>query len=133
MKLTELAATFIKYEERSPHEAALRMNPEAKVAHWVVPVATVDEAHGVQLKCPKACTELGPDHAHLLRLWFFGASVPREIAAGSRYRMVGGGRALDSLSLSPATKPEEDLCGWAGMILNGETKELPKEEKVNGG
>jgi len=132
VKLSDLEATFIRYEAREPHAEALRLNPKAKVAHWVIPVESFEEAHGVQFACPKSTAERGKAHAHRARLWFWGAPVDPEIGKNKlgkpkRWRVVSG-KTLDSLTLAPAIAEEDDFCGWAGTVQNGEVATAPAEK-----
>lgn len=134
MKLRDLGATFIKYEAREPHAEALLLHPDAKVAHWVVPVDRIEDAHGVQFRCPRSAEALGHGHAHMTRLWFFGKPVDREVgmnAAGKiiRFRVVAG-TTIDTLTLAPSVPPENDLCGWTGSILAGEAGSFEKSTKT---
>ena len=132
MKLLDLEAMFIRYESREPHAEALSLNPSAKVAHWIVPEASIDEAHGVQFLCPKAVAIHGKGHAHCVRLWFFGKPVDADVgrnAAGKvvRFRVVRGSVDLATLTLSPEVDEGDDLCGWTGAVKNGEASSVERQ------
>lgn len=132
MRLRDLDAKFIKYESREPHPEALRLHPDAKVAHWLVPVEDFAEAHGVQFLCPRSVETHGKIHAHTVRLWFFGKPVDNDVgrnAAGKsvRFRVVSG-TTIDSLTLAPSVAPENDHCGWSGSILNGDAATFDRGE-----
>ena len=117
MRLTELDAQFVRYEERDGHK-------------YIHHVDTLAEAQGVMFLCPK-CFKAngGPKGTHQILCWSrsAGASEHAEPRPG-RWQMVGTG--LDDLTLNgdlagaPGQGARSVLllsgCEWHGFVTNGE-------------
>lgn len=121
MMLRHLEAQFLRYVE----EAVDPMTFIDGVLHTdgvkttLVPVATLDDAHGIKFRCPQCF--YGTRH-HVI-CWFEG-KVP-DHARPSPGRWTPQGTDVDDLTFIPGTKVTAVSvqlvggCGWHGFVKNG--------------
>jgi hypothetical protein len=114
LKLTDLAAAFVRYQKDKEGRVTFR------------PVDTLAEAHGVKFLCPKCfAANGGPRGTHTVVCWSESAGTPKGATPGpGRWKMVG--RDLSDLTLNadpPRTARSVQLlggCEWHGFVTNGE-------------
>lgn len=117
MKLAELEAEFLRYEERDG-------------SRYHVPVESIEQAQGVMFLCPKCfATNSGPVGTHRVICWSRSRGVPESAVPGpGRWSLHGTG--IDDLTLNGDPLPPEengarsvlltgDGCGWHGFVTNG--------------
>lgn len=106
MKLSDLEATFFRFGTEQER----------------IPVGTLDQAHGVQLLCPKCYrTNQGRAGTHWLQLSFVGAPFNN----GGQWHPVGTG--LTDLTFGPPTPNSvqvRGVCNTHFHVVAGEIKDL---------
>lgn len=113
MKLRDLEAEFLRYEERAD-------------GTYLPHVDTLAEAQGVTFLCPKCAAAMGgPIGVHHVICWSRSRGVPDHASPGpGRWRLDGTG--LDDLTLNaelPGGARSVELhggCCWHGFVTNGE-------------
>lgn len=117
MKLTDLDARFIRYEERDGHV-------------YIHEVDTLDEAQGVRFLCP-VCWQAnkGPVGTHSVMCWSRSRGVPETATPRpGRWKLDGTGLHDLTLNGDSATDPGGGArsvllyspCAWHGHVTNGE-------------
>lgn len=113
MKLRDLDAKLIRYEQRDGHE-------------YHIEVESIAQAQGVQFLCP-ACfrTNGGPIGTHAVICWSRSRGVPDAAQPGpGRWRLDGTG--LKDLTLNaeqPGGARSVQLnggCSWHGFVTDGD-------------
>ncbi len=111
-KLTDLDATFVKYEARVPDSISSSNYQMA---------TNVDERHadGVLFECPLC-------GAHSVLVWFAGRNIPSDLRPLPRWHHSGS--SLQDLTITPSInldvisrdKPHDKSdCKWHGFVTNG--------------
>lgn len=143
MKLSDLKAHFLRYEERT--ETWKRVVDHAKwdatgrgdegteevtgTKQHMITVDSIDEAQGVIFLCPKCYSDNeGSVGTHAVICWSRSRGVPEHAVPGpGRWKLVGtslgdltldgdapgGGGARSVLLSGPG-------CGWHGFVTNGD-------------
>lgn len=113
MKLSELCARFLRYEQRA-----------GGVCY--VSVDSIADAHGVRFLCPKCfAANGGKVGTHSVICWSRSAGAPDSAVPGpGRWKLDGTG--LDDLTLNadpPSGARSVQLnggCDWHGFVTNGD-------------
>jgi hypothetical protein len=134
MKLRDLDARFIRYEDRiEKYEQVLgdprtwkHGDPTETITGprtYLVPVPTLAEAHGIVFDCPCATCRQPESFSQRVEATFLGRGVADDKGshnkAGKPTRwVVVSGSGLDDLTLQPSIQIE-DACKWHGFVTAG--------------
>ena len=88
-----------------------------------VPVATLQEAHGIRFLCPKNFAKNGgAAGTHSTYVWFASSPVPGHLGRNKkgqtvRWTVMPGSTGIDDLSLTPSIQEQDEgACGWHGFV-----------------
>lgn len=134
MKLTELDATFLRYERRpeTPEERAFTLGPAyaqdapsaLRLREFYVVVDSIEQAQGVEFLCPKCFAENnGRVGTHRVICWSRSRGIADEVKPGpGRWTLEGTG--LHDLTLNGDGGSRSVLllggCAWHGFVTNGD-------------
>lgn len=125
MKLRDLDATFMRWEQRDLTAEERALNPHLPADHksdWFIPVETLAEAHMVKFICPKGKAAGLEHHVYIA---FENSPVPPHLfknSHGQTVRWSVSGTSLDDLTLRPSILEEDNECNWHGFVTNGDAK-----------
>jgi hypothetical protein len=113
MRLTDLEPQFLRYDQRDGGK-------------FLVPVATLAEAHGLKFLCPKCfAANGGPVGTHQVICWSRSRGTPDDAQPlPGRWAMEGTGFGDLTLNADPPSGARSVLllggCEWHGFITAGE-------------